>query len=138
MDLVADVHRRGDSNTRQAGSEAAALELKRAFLTLARRRHRLTAGYESFWRRSRRYEGLFLAAELGRLQRRCLDATHPRAGHTGGETVLRASLERDLAREIAVAEEEGARLKPAARDRAETRARRRLEEIVAEVMGAAG
>jgi hypothetical protein len=88
--------------------------------------------------RHRRYENLLVAAEVDRLQRECLSRmTRSEGGRSEVESVLLAEVEQKLERHERASERLGW-LPGALRRRAEARARKRFEAIVAAVMAEVG
>ena len=116
--------------TRALGAHTA----RRFFLLLSRHRHFEVRGGRS-GRASQRYEDLCLAVAIARLQHLCLtDSTDPRAARSPvAKDSLLASVATDLARQAIAVEATRRGLSPAARSRAEGRARERFGAIVAAV-----
>jgi hypothetical protein len=105
---------------------------------LRRDHHQSVASGSHSGRRHRRYENLLVAAEVDRLQRECLSRMTSSAGSRSEvESVLLAEVEQELERHERALERLGW-LPGVLRRRAEARARRRFEAIVAAVMAEVG
>jgi hypothetical protein len=119
---------------------ALATQTARSVLLLARQRHKLAFRPGRVVRASRRFENLWLATEVCRLQRQCLtdSADSKPAGSRVVEDRLLAWVEMDLERQATALERARRRLSSAARRRAEARARERFEVIAANVAAEVG
>jgi hypothetical protein len=114
--------------------------LRRLFRALERHRPLERHGHQLVFRGShsrrpgRRYESLLVAAAVGRLQRDCLSVTtDSEGGRSEVEGVLLAEVEQELQDHERASEQLGGWLPSIVRGRAEARARKRFEAIVAEV-----
>jgi hypothetical protein len=119
--------------------------LRRLFHALERHRplerhhHQLVLRGSRSRRRGRRYENLLLAAAVGQLQLDCLRATSGSGrDRPEVESVLLAEVEQELRRHVLASEQLRDRLSWIVRRRAEARARKRFEGIVAQVTAEVG